>query len=196
MDETQLEQQSLKLVPGNIIAQRYKIIQQIGSGGMGAVFKVEHTTLHKTMALKLMHAHRKNQSDLSRLQREAKAASALNHPNLVAVHDFGSTETGDLFIAMDFIEGKSLSQEIDATTALPQDEAIDVFIQVCEGMAAAHSKGVLHRDLKPSNINCAFLSGKKTLSMPSSKRRFKILTMLWQITKPHLTKPRSHMLAS
>ena len=152
MDETQLEQQSLKLVPGNIIAQRYKIIQQIGSGGMGAVFKVEHTTLHKTMALKLMHAHRKNQNDVSRFQREAKAASGLNHPNLVAVHDFGSTESGDLFIAMDFIEGKSLSQEIDATTALAQDEAIDIFIQVCEGMAAAHSKGVLHRDLKPSNI--------------------------------------------
>jgi serine/threonine-protein kinase len=150
-EETMVNTVSLS-EPGRTVAGRYKIIEEIGSGGMGTVYRVEHLLLHKIMALKVMRSDKNTKTDISRFQREAKAASALNHPNLVRVYDFGTTDDGQLYLSMDYAEGHSLSREIELKGAMAQEKAIDLFIEICRGMAAAHRAGIIHRDLKPSNI--------------------------------------------
>jgi serine/threonine protein kinase len=150
LNDSSLSIQVLK--PGAIVAGRYEIISMIGSGGMGIIYKARDPQLDKYYALKMMHRHQLDDRALKRFKQEAKAASQLTHPKLLAVRDFGFSESGNPFMIMDFIDGVSLSDVLRAEGSLRNKEAINIFLQICDGMQYAHAQGVLHRDLKPSNV--------------------------------------------
>jgi serine/threonine protein kinase len=136
---------------GTILGGKYRIIEPIGKGGMGVVYKAEDIQLERTVALKFLPAELTEDSEArERFVREAKAAAALSHPHICTVYEIGEEEN-QYFIAMECIEGQSLKQKIHKGP-LDQAEALDIAIQVAEGLEEAHKKGIVHRDIKPSNI--------------------------------------------
>ena len=133
---------------GQIISQ-YKILEKLGEGGMGVVYKATDTKLDRFVALKFLPSHlAASEQDKARFIQEAKSASALNHPNVCTIHDISEFE-GQLFIVMEFVDGKSLK---DKKEQLGAKQILEIGIQVAEGLAAAHEKGIVHRDIKPDNI--------------------------------------------
>ncbi|MCC7531820.1 MAG: serine/threonine protein kinase, partial [Candidatus Melainabacteria bacterium] len=136
-----------------IIDARYQILSILGKGGMGTVFLAKHLVLNRIRAVKVLHPHLCSDGNaVIRFRNEAAAVSALEHANIITVHDSGTNEAGIPYIAMDFIEGDSLSQLIQDEGALPVSRALPIFRQVAEALSHAHEKGIVHRDLKPSNI--------------------------------------------
>lgn len=139
-------------------ASRYQILDRIGEGGMSTVFRAEDATLERVVALKFLAPHLQNNPEaLKRFEREAKAAAALEHPNICPVYDIEMNATRP-FIAMAFLEGKTLADLLQ-DRQLDTKTAVEIAIQVCRGLVAAHSKQVVHRDIKPANLMVTEITG-------------------------------------
>lgn len=133
---------------------QYEVLDFIGRGGMGAVYKARQVSLNRTVAIKLLSAHSQSSGldFAARFKVEAQAMARLSHPHIVAVHDFGEAGDGHLFYVMELVEGRDLAKRIEAEGKLPVGEATRIALAVCDALAFAHEQGVVHRDIKPSNI--------------------------------------------
>jgi eukaryotic-like serine/threonine-protein kinase len=138
--------------PGTIIAGRYKLLEEIGQGGMGTVWAAEQTTpVRRKVALKLIRAGMDSRSVLARFEAERQALALMDHPNIAKVLDGGLTESGRPYFVMEYVKGVPITDYCDATR-LSVEERLNLFVQVCSALQHAHQKGIIHRDLKPSNI--------------------------------------------
>ncbi|MGH2568034.1 MAG: serine/threonine-protein kinase, partial [Bacteroidota bacterium] len=139
---------------GQIISH-YKILEKLGEGGMGVVYKAQDTKLDRLVALKFLPPHvSASEQDKARFIQEARAAAALNHPNICTIHGIEEHE-GQSYIVMEFVEGQTLREKSVGTggvASVPMKQSIEIGIQLADGLAAAHEKGIVHRDLKPENI--------------------------------------------
>jgi len=154
---------------GALLSGRYQIKRMCGEGGMGRVYEAEHVEIGKRVAIKVLHPAYSRTPDLvERFRREARAASRIEHPNVVNVTDFGTTEDGSLFFVMEYIEGIELGLLIHREGALQPVRALRIAEQMCEALQAAHDVGVIHRDLKPENILLLGL-GKDNRSPPANQ---------------------------
>src|SRR5689334_19798476 len=138
---------------GTVLAGRYRIERLLGSGGMGAVYRAEHVLMRKACAVKVLHREMTQVKEVvARFEREAVAAARIEHPNVAAATDFGQLDNGSFYLVLEFIEGKSLNQQIHESGPLPEERALLITRQIAAALEAAHNAGIVHRDLKPDNV--------------------------------------------
>src|SRR5690606_12065812 len=138
---------------GRDIAGQFRVIEKIGSGGMGAVYKAEQPEMRRFVAIKILHARYLARQDLvTRFKREARAMSHLSHPNTARVFLYGQLDDGACYFVMEYLEGKNLAQTVRRDGPMEPTRAINVMIQTCGALEEAHRGGIVHRDLKPENI--------------------------------------------
>jgi serine/threonine protein kinase len=147
---------------GKVVAKKFKIEKLLGVGGMGKVYKARQLSLDKAVVVKVLHDHfREDPQLVQRFQREAKAASRLNHPNSIQIIDFGQDDSGVVFMAMEYLQGQDLFALIKKEGPLAPERIARVMIQACSALAEAHEQNVIHRDLKPENIMVEDRRGQK-----------------------------------
>src|SRR5256885_648105 len=138
---------------GSVVADRYRIVKKLGEGGMGAVYLGEHVKMGRKSAIKVMTQAMASDGDaIARFNREAANAARITHPNVCAIYDFGETPDGMIYLAMEFVEGSSLTSIIEKEGALAPQRAGKIIQQTGDALQAAHDLGIVHRDLKPDNI--------------------------------------------
>src|SRR5256712_753414 len=138
---------------GRVLNDRYRILEVIGHGGMGRVYKALQAPLDRLVALKILGAgHDRDPNFYKRFFLEASVTAKLTHPNTITLYDYGRTDDGIFFIAMEFLNGRTLSQAMQADGPLAQERAIHIAQQICRSLREAHSLGIVHRDLKPANV--------------------------------------------
>ncbi len=138
---------------GTVLDGRYRIDAVLGTGGMGCVYRGEHTGIGRPVAIKVLHADlNRNREAAQRFQREAIASGRLDHPNIVGVSDFGVLESGSCYLVMEVLEGESLGTRLERERRIPWPEALAILRGVLRGLHHAHERGVVHRDIKPDNI--------------------------------------------
>ena len=140
------------MMTGKLIGNRYEIIEEVGKGGMAVVYKAKCLVLNRYVALKVLRPEFREDTDfIHRFKVEAQSAGSLSHPNIVSIYDVG--QDGDMdYIVMEYVEGVTLKQYIDAKGIIPWKEAVDYAAQICSGLEHAHKKGIIHKDIKPHNI--------------------------------------------
>ncbi|CAN5248839.1 hypothetical protein BH11CYA1_BH11CYA1_35130 [soil metagenome] len=138
--------------PGVIVGGSYEVIELLGRGAMGMVYRVKHVTLPAEYALKILTDNKHDETSVIRFQNEAQAIAKLTHPNIVAIYNFGVHEGSMPFYVMDLLEGEDLQDKIVFSGPRSQTEALTLFIEACAGLSYAHRKGILHRDVKPANF--------------------------------------------
>jgi eukaryotic-like serine/threonine-protein kinase len=138
---------------GQVIAERYRVTELLAEGGMGAVYIADHLTLHKQVALKIVHPeHAGNAELVARFEREAMATSRIDHPNVISAIDFGTLSDGTAFLAVQLVRGPSLTRVLIEHGAMAWQRAASVGAQIADALYAAHGHGIIHRDLKPDNV--------------------------------------------
>jgi eukaryotic-like serine/threonine-protein kinase len=141
------------VAPGEIISDRYRIVEQLGEGGMGAVFRAEHVHMKKMVALKVLLGELARHPEVvARFEREAVAAANIEHPNIVNATDFGKLPDGSFFLVMEYVPGRSLRMELGTGVALEPIRAVRIARGILLAIEAAHAKNIVHRDLKPENV--------------------------------------------
>lgn len=148
---------------GRVVNSQFRLLRKLGRGGMGVVYLAEQIGMDRQVVVKVLHAELVAGSDTAgaRFQREAKAVARLNHPHIVQVHVFGQMETGQPFLAMEYVEGQTLTDLMIGAGRLPEGRALRIVEQVCDALVEAHGAGLVHRDLKPDNIMLADRHGNR-----------------------------------
>ena len=171
----------MSLQPGTRLGP-YEIVAAIGAGGMGEVYRAKDTRLDRVVAIKVLPEHLADNAERrERLEREAKALSQLNHPNICAIYDIGHQDGID-FLVMEHLEGETLAERLDKG-ALPREEALRYGVQIAEGLDRAHRAGIVHRDLKPANVMVT-KPGVKLLDFDSRSSSTRIAVRMTRRRRP------------